>query len=171
MIVVSDTTPLITLMKAKQLDVLEKLFGRVLIPNAVFEELIASDSHRDEAKKIEESDYIDIVPVSNEEAVILLQRATGLDRGESEAIIYSDENAADLLLMEELAGRRVAKSMGIRIMGAIGVLLASYNEGYLSGNEIKESLELIRASNQHISEKLIEDALSIVYEGECDKQE
>ena len=39
MIVVSDTTPLISLLKINQLDLLEKLFGEVLIPEAVFNEL------------------------------------------------------------------------------------------------------------------------------------
>jgi predicted nucleic acid-binding protein len=36
MIVVSDTTPLISLMKASQLKILKELFGEVLIPDAVF---------------------------------------------------------------------------------------------------------------------------------------
>lgn len=41
MIVVSDTTPLISLLKINHLDLLERLFGKVLIPQAVFDELIA----------------------------------------------------------------------------------------------------------------------------------
>lgn len=42
MIVVSDTTPLISLLKIGRLDLLEKLFGNVLIPQAVYEELTVS---------------------------------------------------------------------------------------------------------------------------------
>ena len=44
MIVVSDTTPLITLMKAGKLDILHTMFGEILIPNAVFEELTGNTS-------------------------------------------------------------------------------------------------------------------------------
>ena len=44
MIVVSDTTPLISLLKTGRLDTLEKLFGEVRIPDAVFEELRRSPS-------------------------------------------------------------------------------------------------------------------------------
>ena len=44
MIVVSDSTPLITLMKAGQLDVLCKLFGDVLIPQAVYSELTRNEN-------------------------------------------------------------------------------------------------------------------------------
>ena len=38
MIVISDTTPIISLLKAEQLEVLEALFGEVFIPEAVYEE-------------------------------------------------------------------------------------------------------------------------------------
>ena len=43
MIVVSDTTPLISLLKINRIDLLEKLFGDVLIPQAVFDELTADE--------------------------------------------------------------------------------------------------------------------------------
>ena len=41
MIVVSDTTPLISLLKIKRVDLLKELFGEVLIPQAVFDEVIS----------------------------------------------------------------------------------------------------------------------------------
>ena len=43
MIVVSDTTPLISLLKIERLDLLKKLFGNVLIPQAVYEELTVDE--------------------------------------------------------------------------------------------------------------------------------
>lgn len=43
MIVVSDTTPLISLLKINRIDLLEKLFGDVLIPQAVFDELTVDE--------------------------------------------------------------------------------------------------------------------------------
>ncbi len=42
MIVVSDTTPLISLMKIDHLDLIHQLFGEVQIPNAVFMELVSN---------------------------------------------------------------------------------------------------------------------------------
>ena len=111
MIVVSDTTPLITLMKAEKLDVLHRLFGEVMITEAVFSEVTGNETFKDEADIIRDSDYVKIVKVQDESKVLFLQRATGLDLGESEAIIYADEAKADLLLMDEAAGRRVAQNM------------------------------------------------------------
>ena len=52
MIVVSDTTPLISLLKINRLDLLEKLFGEVLLPEAVFNELTVDERFQLEAKLI-----------------------------------------------------------------------------------------------------------------------
>lgn len=92
----------------------------------------------------------------------MLQRATGLDLGESEAIIYADDNRADLLLMDEASGRRVALDMGIEIMGSVGVLVSAFMEGLLSTKEAEEVFQRIRNANRHISERLIGDALDVI---------
>lgn len=54
MIVISDTTPLITLMKIGHLNLLNKLFGEIHIPSAVYEELTSNPRYNTEAteKKI-----------------------------------------------------------------------------------------------------------------------
>ena len=49
MIVISDTTPLISLLKINRLDLLEKLFGQVQIPQGVFSELTENPRFRNEA--------------------------------------------------------------------------------------------------------------------------
>ncbi len=112
MIIVSDTTPLISLMKASQLQTLQDLFGEILIPGAVYAELTENHEFQEESEEIKRCSFIKMVSVSEHRAVDVLQRVTGLNLGESEAIIYADENKADTLLMDEAAGRRVAKSMG-----------------------------------------------------------
>lgn len=153
MIVVSDTTPLISFLKMEKLDLLGKLFGKVLIPQAVFDELTIDERFRLEAEQIKQKQFISVEPVRNPESVSILKRATGLDQGESEAIVLTDELKADLLLMDEAKGRSVSNQMGFKIMGTIGVLMAAYEEHELNANEVKECVDGLQRAGRHIGRK------------------
>lgn len=164
MIIVADTTPLISLMKIGHLDLLEQLFGEVQIPEAVFDELVYNTNFPEESKLIQESNYIIRVSVKDTSAVDLLRRSSGLDTGESEAIILSDSIGASLLLMDEVKGRQVAKQMGIPLMGTIGLLLVGYNEKLLTKQQILECIEIMKTSGRHISESLYQQLLAKISE-------
>ena len=163
MIVVSDTTPLISLMKADRLELMEPLFQEVLIPEAVFAELTSNPKHQQEAEQIRTSSFIRVVTVKEQKAVGILQRASGLDLGESEAIIYADDAKADVLLMDEAKGRQVAKAMGLQIMGTIGVLLFAYEENLISGPDVEAALNRMKEESIHIGDDLIRYAMSKIH--------
>ena len=165
MIVVSDSTPLITLMKAGKLGILNDMFGEVLVPEAVFSEVTSNISFSSEADLIQNSEYIRVVKVENRQQVLLLQRATGLDLGESEAIIYADEAKADLLLMDEAAGRRVALNMNLPMTGSVGLFIRAFQSGLITTDEADEAFDRIKRSRRHISEKLIQKALEVIHFG------
>lgn len=153
MIVVSDTTPLISLLKIEHLDLLKKLFGNVLIPQSVYDELTADERFKMEAELLQQKDFIKVQSVKNAESVSVLKRATGLDQGESEAIVLTDETNADLLLMDEAKGRAVSSEMGFRIMGTIGILMAAYEEHELTSNEVKECVSGLQSAGRHIGQR------------------
>lgn len=159
MIVVSDTTPLISLMKVGNLELLHELFGEIQIPNAVYEELISNNRFLDEKYQIQKASFIQRVQVEDIKSVNLLRRSTGLDAGESEAIILSDMIRADLLLMDEVKGRKVAKQMGIHLMGTIGILMVAYEERKLTKEEILDCVDILKHNGRHISEKLYQQLL------------
>lgn len=154
MIVVSDTTPIISLIKIERLNLLNQLFGEIQIPNAVYRELVSNNKYKQEANLIIQTNYIRKVDVKDKKSVDLLKRATGLDEGESEAIILSDETNADILLMDEIKGRQIAKQMGLNIMGTIGILITAFEEKLLSADEIKQCIEILQRTGRYISEQL-----------------
>ena len=156
MIVVSDTTPVISLMKVGQLELLQKLFGVVYIPKAVYRELTENEVFSEEVKMVQECEFIYVEEVSNGKSVNILRNFTGLDAGESEAIILADEKQSDVLLMDEHKGRQVAKKMGITITGTIGILTQAFDEGMLMlmREDVERCIEWLKESGIRISEKL-----------------
>ena len=109
----------------------------------------------EEAEQVKSCEFFKKVSVSNSNAVGLLMRVTGLDLGESEAIVYSDENKSDLLIVDEVRARHVATTMKLRITGTIGILIAANENGLLNKEEALACAEILRMSKRHISETLL----------------
>ena len=156
MIVIADTTPIITLMKLQRLDLLEKLFDTVIVPNAVFEELISNSQYFTEAQTVVECPFLKRLEVSDRQSIKILREVVGLDTGESEAIALAEEKQADLLIIDERKGRRTAKQMGLKITGTIGILLHAFDCKILSSEEILSCSERLRNSRIRISDALFE---------------
>lgn len=97
--------------------------------------------------------YIKSVSVSNPEAVRILRMATGLDQGESEAIVLTDELKADILLMDEAKGRKISGQMGITIMGTIGLLISAYEDRIITSEEVRRCIDDLQRSGRHIGER------------------
>lgn len=163
MIVVSDTTPLLTLFKIGRIDILNKLYNSVHIPFAVFEELTRNTEYPEEAEYFRNCPFLEVHSDLSAERVSLLQRATGLDLGESEAIILADEKQPSLLLIDESKGRVVAESMKLTITGSIGILFAAYQKKLLTVDEIDQSVSMLKGMNRFIGEKLFNLLLSLVH--------
>ncbi len=117
MLIVSDTSPLNYLVLVDAVDTLPVLFAEIYIPPAVIEELghqRSPDSVRNWAKN--PPPWLQIR--SPHKVIELL----GLHRGEIEAIALAEELSADVLLIDDRAGKRAATHRGIRVMGTLGVL-------------------------------------------------
>ena len=156
MIVVADTTPIITLIKLQRLDLLEKLFDTVFLPHAVFEELISNSKYLTEAQMVIECPFLKRIEVSDRQSIKILREVVGLDAGESEAIALAEEKSADLLIIDERKGRRVAKQMELKIIGTIGILIQAFDCKILSKTEILSCIEELKYSNIRISDSLFE---------------
>ncbi len=154
MIVVSDTTPIISLLKAGQLELLQKLYKIVLMPTAVYRELTENTKYIKEAEKIKEADFLRTITVKNIKAVNVLRSVTGLDVGESEALIVYDEQKADILLMDERKGRSVAKQLKVRHIGTVGILMLAYDKGFIQAEGVKKCLDAMILNEIRLDEKI-----------------
>ena len=156
MIVVSDATPIISLTKIDMLDILGTFYNEVLLPQAVYDEVVCNPAFACEAEAIKNSAFIRVETVSNEQSVKIL-RAAGLDLGESEAIVLADSRTDSLLLMDERKGRQIAQSMGLRVIGTLGILLQAKKLGLTP--QIKPLLDVLVNANIRISDSLYNSIL------------
>lgn len=136
MLVISDTSTVTNLIQIGKLDLLEKLFGEVLIPQKVYEEL---SDYENQKVQLDSCDWILVKTVSDRRAVAELREI--LDAGEAEAIILAQESKADFLIIDERKGRKVAEERGLRIIGLLGVLTRAKKAGHIS--RLKPLLDIL----------------------------
>ncbi|MBN9690820.1 MAG: DUF3368 domain-containing protein [Verrucomicrobia bacterium] len=129
MIVVADTSPLIALSRVQRLDLLREMFGTLLLPDAVWNELTGEGMERPGAVSVLEAKWIERKSVEDRALVSVLRRDLGA--GESEAIALARETNGCVLLMDERLGRSVAKRLGLQVTGLVGVLVDARERGLL----------------------------------------
>ncbi len=129
MIVVSNTSPILNLAAINQLDVLHQLYDTILIPSAVYNEIVVAGSGKPGARNVTMANWIHIQPIIHVARASQLQEY--LDIGESEAIVLADEQQADLLLIDEYKGRKVAAQYGVVYTGLLGILVVAKHRSVL----------------------------------------
>jgi len=158
MIVISDTSVITNLIQLDQLSLLQQLFGDIILPQKVFDEL---SKVPDQIDIIEKTNWIEIKQISDRDHFEKL--ITTLDPGEAEAIVLAIELKADALLIDEKKGRKIAQEYGIVITGLLGILIKSKAENLIQ--EVKPILDkLIFEIGFRISPKLYRDILEKVDE-------
>ena len=101
--IVSNSTPLINFAAIGRLDILESLFTTLNIPPAVEHELLEQGAQYPHAATIRQAAFIVKQEIHNE--MLRTALTIDLDPGEAEAITLALEHKADLLLLDEIAGR------------------------------------------------------------------
>lgn len=127
-VVVSDTSPLRALFFVGRLAILATLFGDVIVPPAVVDEL--QKARRPEFRfDVAAIDHVRVVAPTDQSRVNEWVRADDLDVGEAEAIQLALELSADVLLIDERAGTAIARHVGLRTVGVLGVLVEAKRAG------------------------------------------
>ena len=132
MIVVSDSSPLITLARIGCFDLLPKLYVRIYISNEVYGEVVIDGAGLPGAAQVAQADWIEVRPVQNTSGLAAAIAKTGLGAGELGAVVLAKEIAANLVLIDEWRARRYAREEGLPIIGCVGILEELYKHGDLS---------------------------------------
>jgi predicted nucleic acid-binding protein len=156
-IIVADASPLLALASCECLDVLERLFGTVRVSQAVYAEVTLNGKPYADRLAI----YLQHKVVALDVGVYIISGAN-LDTGELTALALYKQLHADYLLIDEKAGRRVAKLNQVRVVGSLGVLVAAKQKGHISS--LKPHIDSLRQAKIYFSEALLNCALQQVGE-------
>lgn len=156
--IVSNTTPIISLLKLNRLDILQQLYSQIFIPVAVYNEIEAGKSKR-YYKDLSKIAWISIAEIQDKQAV---KYFLDLDAGESEAIVLATEINADLVILDEKLGRFYAKHADLKVTGTIGILIKAKAQGLIK--KLKPLLDELTDKEVWISEKLKSEILKKIGE-------
>ena len=161
MTIVSNTSPISNLAKVGQINLIPQLYGTILIPTAVHEELLDERAGETVITAVQSAFWLEIQPVQNQELVSELRNR--VNAGEAEAIVLAIEANAARLLIDERLGRQAAANLGLRITGVLGILLAAKHQGLILG--VKPIVDdLISQAGFRVSSQLYTDVLKAVSE-------
>jgi predicted nucleic acid-binding protein len=161
-VVVSDASPLICLAAIRQFNLLRILYGEVLIPAVVWQEIthipsFSSVATHEAAAEARTAGWLRVVTPNNRPLVTQLE--TVLDSGEAEAIALAVECKPSLLLIDERDGRQVARTLDVPLTGTLGVLLRAKKLGHMPA--IKPLLtELIEQHQFRLHPNLVQRVLA-----------
>ncbi len=158
-IVISNTTPIISLALIGHLDLLKELYGRVVLPTAVTTEILAGGQARIGIEEFQRAAWFKQIALTDPRRANLL---VDLDRGEAEVIALAQELNADLVILDERLGRRHAQRLGLAITGTLGVLLKAKQRGFVA--EIKPLIEQLQQGGIRLGRPLIAQTLQLANE-------
>ncbi|CDK38634.1 MULTISPECIES: DUF3368 domain-containing protein [unclassified Halorubrum] len=156
-LVVSDTSPLLNLALIDRLDLLQSQFSDVTVPRQVWDELTDGQDGLEALRELRDDGFLHLVEVERSDLFVELFHE--LDLGETAAVCYAVEENADLVLLDERDGRRVARRHDLDVTGVIGILLRGAKTGEVN---LQHELDALREAGFWISDNLYEQILSEV---------
>lgn len=158
--VVVNTTPLIALSHVGLLHLLKQLYGEIIIPEAVYQELAIKKGSVCEKAVNNSLSWIRVKKIENQMAKQMYK--TQLHDGEVEVMILAKEIIADIVIIDDANAKKHAKYLGLPVTGTLGILIKAKQKGYI--DKLKPILYQMVQNGIYISQGLIEWCLKQVSE-------
>ena len=161
---ISNSSTIIHLSAIGRLTLLREFYSKIIIPPAVWKEVVEEGLNRSGAKEIQrgrKEGWIEIKKPKNKPLLRLL--SSQLDKGEAEAITLAIEQREKIIFLDESDARKAAEIYGLKKTGVIGVLIRAKLQGKISS--LRHELDkLQREGNFWIDKELYNKALESVDE-------
>lgn len=152
-IVIADAGPLLALAKLDHLNLLEQLFGAVLIPKAVYDECLAKsglDSQRIQQAVENQQLKITLEAVKTDR----LKLSHSLGDGEQAAIRLALQQEASLLILDDQLARKQAAKLGLAFIGTVRLLVIAEQHKLLASAE--QAVENLQQAGYRVSLEILQ---------------
>lgn len=158
MIVVSNSTPLITLAKVGHFDLLKQLFTEITISDEVWDEVVIKGAGQSGASETSQADWIKVSPIANPALIEEWKIAHGLGAGEVSTILLAKRLSAKLALIDERKARALAVREGLAVSGSVAILENGYRKKHVS--DLREVYAQLLASGVWIDQRKLNQSLA-----------
>jgi predicted nucleic acid-binding protein len=156
-LVVADSSALIALASCDALELIMQIYDDIKVPEAVYEEIVAPEKPQSDVLGL----FL-VERVMKVDATRWVLAASGLGRGEIEAMALYKELSADALLIDDHRARVIAEHNQINCIGALGLLLLAKQKGTV--REISPYIQKLRTSSIHYGDALLDKVLKLAGE-------
>jgi predicted nucleic acid-binding protein len=157
--VIVNTSPIQYLYQVNLLCILPKLYGSVIIPKSVVDELEAGLSLGIALPEINSLNWVNVRQAHSQK---ILPLVTELGAGEREVLALGIEITNSLLVLDDALGRSYANLLKLNITGTLGIILRGKQEGYLS--KVEPILDQLNALQFRLSSSTREAVLKLAEE-------
>lgn len=146
--IVTNTGPIVALATLDLLGILKELFNVTVVPAAVHEEVVAGQAG---LSCYRAATWLQTLPLQNAPNPLL---STVLDAGEAAVIQTAREQSIDLVLIDELKARKIARTVyGLRVIGTARVLVDAKARGLVPS--VRLVLEDMRANGYWLHDDIV----------------
>ncbi len=150
-IVIADSSTLITLLDTNNFSLLFELFEEIIISDAVYSEITQKFYHKEKIDSYISSMRLKLSSVKHNEMYEMLIKR--LDKGESESIALAKKLKLPLII-DERKGRKIAKSLEIKIIGFVGIILKLLDKKIISKDRAIEIVKEVEENDFRLSSDL-----------------
>ncbi|HHS92850.1 MAG TPA: hypothetical protein ENK82_05840 [Campylobacterales bacterium] len=147
-IIIADSSTLITLLDTNNFSLLFELFNKIIITDEVYREITYKFQHKQKIDEYLCLNSLELQSIEHQELYEML--IVGLDKGEAESIALAKKLELSLII-DERKGRNIAKSLGINIIGLVGLILKLMEKNIISKERAITIVDEVEANNFRLS--------------------
>lgn len=148
--IIADSSPLIILLKSDLEHILPGLFDEIIVPEAVWQEVLSGKENDTAQRKLPLLSWITRTPAASLNESV---KNYNLGKGETEALSLALEISASGVILDDFAARKCARNLHIPFVGTGGLLISAKQRKLIPS--VSESLEKVQREGLWLSDIIV----------------